>query len=91
MPHGSVTQVHAERRNGSERRRQCNEQRHRHPASWSVSWAGLRVACAMASGTCAGVTARSREMIRAQSYGLGKAAALYEPKVAPPCPDGDAA
>ena len=49
------------------------------------------VACAMASGACAGATARSREMVRAQSYGLGKAAALNEPNVAPPCPDSDAA
>ena len=41
--------------------------------------------------TYAGVTARSREMVRAQSYGLGGAAALDEPNVAPPCPDSDAA
>ena len=61
-------------------------------ASWTHhAFTRQMVACAMASGTHAGVAARSREMIRAQSYGLGKAAALYEPNVAPPCPDSDAA
>ena len=61
-------------------------------ASWTHhAFTRQMVACAMASGTYAGVTARSREMLRAQSYGLGKAAALYEPNVAPPCPGSDAA
>ena len=61
-------------------------------ASWTHhAFTRQMVACAMASGTYAGVTARSREMVRAQSYGLGKAAALNEPNVAPPCPDSDAA
>ena len=61
-------------------------------ASWTHhAFTRQMVACAMASGAYAGVTARSREMLRAQSYGLGKAAALYEPNVAPPCPGSDAA
>ena len=44
------------------------------------------VACAIATGTYKGVTARSRAAIRAQSYGLGNTAALEEPSVEPPCP-----
>ena len=61
-------------------------------ASWTHhAFTRQMVACAMASGTFAGVTARSREIVRAESYGLGKAAALCEPAVAPPCSGSDAA
>ena len=61
-------------------------------ASWTHhAFTRQMVACAMASGTYAGVTARSREIVRAGSYGMGKAAVLHEPAVAPPCPDCDAA
>ena len=61
-------------------------------ASWTHhAFTRQMVACAMASGTYAGVTARSREIVRAESYGLGKAAALCEPAVAPPCSGSDAA
>lgn len=49
------------------------------------------VACAVATGTCKGVNARSRAAIWALSYGLGQPAALGEPGVGPPCPAGAAA
>ena len=61
-------------------------------ASWTHhAFTRQMVACAMATGTYAGVAARSREATRAQSYGLGYDAVLNEPNVAPPCPGSDAA
>ena len=61
-------------------------------ASWThnaFTW--QMVACAIATGTYKGVTARSRAAIRAQSYGLCNTAALTEPSVEPPCPASAAA